>query len=324
MRRIAAWSVCVLAALSLVCPAAAQVDSPVTPNASLPAAPTQQIEIDPYDPGYTWGDTTVDTALAFVNAEKAFARSVEAELGVTFNLVETDYFLFYTDLSEREAYEWQRVLDLMYERVSSLLGIPDGINVFRGKATVFLFADKRGFVEFEQRFYNHRVSFEAGICHQHGTGEVRIAFYRIDHERAMRQLMVHEAAHGVVHRYRSPNRVPDWINEGIAEWTAFAVLNFVQPFRHREAVSKRAIVARGNRLGEAFWQDGNFAAEDYGAALGLTKVLLRKGRPAFHDFIGQIKDGQSYEAAMQDIYGYGIDRLVALYGRTLNIRDLRP
>jgi len=300
-------------------------DVPHSAGASRQASETApDAPVDPYDPRYTWGDTNSATAPAFVAAEKAFADRVANELGLALNLVETDHFLFHTDLPPREAHEWQRVLDLMYERVNWLLGVPEGVNLFRGKATVFLFADQAKFVEFERRFYNHRVTYEAGICHQHPTGEVRIAFYRIDHTRAMRQLMVHEAAHGVIHRFRSPARIPDWLNEGIAEWTAYAVLNFPHPFKQREVISQRAIIDRGGRLGDAFWQDGRFSAADYGAAFGLVKILLRKGKPAFHDLVDRLKDGQTYDKAIEAVYGYDIPHLVSLYGRSINVPNLKP
>jgi hypothetical protein len=303
---------------------------PTTPARALPLAPPRDAAsharpVDPFDPRYTWGDTNAATAPAFVVAEKAFAQRVANELGLTLHLVETDRFLFYTDLDPREAHDWQRVLDLMYERVGSLLGVPDGVNLFRGKATVFLFRHQRDFAAFERRFYDHRVTFQAGVCHQHGTGEVRIAFHRIEHDLALRQLMVHEAAHGVLHRFRNPTRIPDWLNEGIAEWAAFRVVNhFPQPFRQREAVSRHAIAERGNRLGEAFWQDGRFAAADYGAAFGLLKILLRKGTPAFQDFVALLKDGTPFPEAIPRVYGYDLSHLVTLYGRSINVRDLTP
>ncbi|MEM0914200.1 MAG: hypothetical protein AAGK09_06265 [Planctomycetota bacterium] len=291
--------------------------APLAPSA--PAADS----VDPYDPRYTWGDTNAATAPAFVAAERDFAQRVADELGIQLRLVETDHFLFYTDVSEREARDWENVLDLTYERVCWRLGVPEGIRLFRGKATVFLFRDRARFVQFERAFYNHRVTYEAGLCHQHSTGEVRIAFYRIDHERALRQLMIHETAHGVIHRFRSPTRIPDWINEGMAEWTADVVLGFPQPFKQREAISKQAIIDRGGRLGDTFWQDGRFSAADYGAAYGMVKVLLRKGRPAFAEFVALLKDGVPYDRAIEAVYSYNLDELVRRYGRTINIRELR-
>ncbi|MEM1208405.1 MAG: hypothetical protein AAGI54_03980 [Planctomycetota bacterium] len=303
----------------------AQEGSPPAKASAAPSAlTTPAAPIDPYDPRFTWGDTNASTAPAFVAAELDFAQRVADELNVRLRLVETDHFLFFTDVSEREARAWEGVLELTYERVAWRLGVPEGVHLFRGKATVFLFRDRADFVAFERAFYNHRVTYEAGICHQHPTGEVRIAFYRIDHERSLRQLMIHETAHGVIHRFRSPTRIPDWLNEGMAEWTADKVLQFSPPFKQREAISKQAILDRGRRLGDAFWQDGRFSAADYGAAYGLVKVLLRKGRPAFCDFIVRLKDGTPYDRAMRAVYGYDVEELVRRYGHTINIRDLKP
>lgn len=269
----------------------------------------------------TWNDVAPEQFEQLVEREKALAGQVGDRLGVNLNLIETDYFLFYTDLEPKEAYEWQRVLDLMYQRVSYLLEIPDGVNVFKGKATVFLFQHKDHFIAFEREFYQNQVTFEAGICHQHFTGEVRIAFHQIDDEKQLQQIMVHEAAHGVVHRYRSPNRIASWLNEGIAEWTAYSVVNYKQPYKWKKRASANVVKERG-RFDPEFFNDDNYKVDFYGTSLAMVELLQRRGRPRFIAFINGIKDGLTWQESLLEHYEMTPDDLVSAYGKSIGIRDL--
>ncbi len=271
--------------------------------------------------GVTWGDVDAARVAELVAMEKAIAQRVSEKLGLELNLIETDYFLFYTDLPPKEAYEWQRLLDLMYQRVSYLLEIPEGVNVFKGKALVFFFKDKQGFVDFEREFYQNSVTYEAGICHQHFSGEVRIAFYQIDDEPQLRQVMVHEAAHGVVHRFRSPRRIDSWLNEGIAEWTAYSVINYKQPFKWKKQQSAEAVKQAG-RIDPAFFSDQDFKPDFYGTSLAMVELLLRRGRPKFIAFIHGIKDGLTWQESLAEHYDMSPDELVRAYGRSIGARDL--
>lgn len=288
------------------------------PEPVLPAdVPPQQADAA----NATWNDVAPEQFEQLVEREKAMAGRVGAELGVNLNLIETDYFLLYTDLDPKDAYEWQRVLDLMYQRVSYLLEIPEGVNVFKGKATVFLFKHKEQFVAFEREFYQNQVTFEAGICHQHFTGEVRIAFHQIDDELQMKQIMIHEAAHGVIHRYRSPRRVTSWLNEGIAEWTAFSVVNYKQPYKWKKRESANVVKQRG-RFDPAFFDDDNYKADYYGTSLAMVELLLRRGRPRFIAFVNGIKDGLTWQESLLEHYEMTPDDLISAYGRSIGMRDL--
>ncbi len=271
---------------------------------------------------WTWEAIDAADPADPVARDKAFAAHVAQALGLTFNVVETDYFLFYTNLSKREAYEWQRLLDLMYDRVSYLLGIPKGVNVFKGKALVFMFAEKGQFAAFERRFYEHEVTFEAALCHQHDTGEVRIALYKLEDDKYLKQVMIHEAAHGVVHRFHSPQRVVVWLNEGIAEWTASRVLNYTQPYKWKKKVSADHIRRQG-RLDADFFQEGGFSAERYGSSLAMVEILLRRGRPKFVQFIREIKDGKPWQESLRDKYDLSPDDLTRLYGQTIGMPNLK-
>ena len=291
-----------LIACGLMSGPGAQADAPAT------AMTWQQVDaLDTQDP---------------VAQDKAFAQRVARQLGLSFHLVETDYFLFYTNLSPREAYEWQRVLDLMYERVSYLLGIPKDTNVFKGKALVFMFAEKGQFAAFERQFYQHEVTLEAALCHQHDRGQVRIALYKLEDEKYLKQVMIHESAHGVVHRFHSPARVIVWLNEGIAEWTASRVLNYPQPYKWKKKVSAKDIRQKG-QFDQAFFFPDAFPSQHYGTALAMVEILLRRGRPRFIRFIGAIKEGKTWQQSLRDEYDLSPDDLVRLYGQTINLPHLQ-
>ncbi|MCH2204212.1 MAG: basic secretory family protein [Fuerstiella sp.] len=100
-------------------------------------------------------------------------------------------------------------------------GFPSGQNVWRGKAVVVAFMQENSFHAFEQQVMGNPTSTGAqGICHTFPNGRVVVGCYRGESPSYFGVVLVHETAHGYIHRYRSTARIPSWINEGVADWVA--------------------------------------------------------------------------------------------------------
>src|SRR5690606_17365852 len=153
----------------------------------------------------------------------------------------TDYFLFYTDLDRREAERWGALLDRMYDRLCDLFGVARGTNIWRGKCLIFVFRDPQDYYRFEAQVHGQPGDDTAGRCWQFGDGRVHITFYRQPHESRFAHVLVHEAVHGFLHRYRSPARIPSVWNEGLAEVIAGELVPRARSVTQRQNDSHRIL-----------------------------------------------------------------------------------
>ena len=182
-----------------------------------------------------------DRTAATAAMRKVGAEAMEV-VGVRAEAVETDFFIVTGDLPKPELQRWGRELDAMYARVADMLQVPKGINLFWGKAVVLLYERQETFRLSEASVF--RVKAPAtlrGICHMTGP-QVAISAYRGNDEAEFASTLVHETLHGIVHRYATPARLPDWANEGFAEWIARACVPNVSVRSRRSRQSASRII----------------------------------------------------------------------------------
>src|SRR5688500_478920 len=136
-----------------------------------------------------WPKLTDEQRAGRVEELKKFAGEAGKKLKKDLQLRETKYFLFYSDLPAQEAANWAGLLDRMYDRLAELFAVEreprapgagrgDYVNVWSGKALVFVFKEASDYYRFEQVVHNTPAEGTAGLCHCFGDGRVHIAFYR--------------------------------------------------------------------------------------------------------------------------------------------------
>jgi hypothetical protein len=139
----------------------------------------------------------------------------------------------------------------------------------------------------------------AGMCHTFGDGMVHIAFYRQPQELEFAHVLVHESVHGFVHRYRSPARVPSWVNEGLAEWIATQLLLDKRPNRPKEVrYLAQQLLIQYQGLG-AFFDAPHIEAWHYPVSEMMTTMLVERGKGGYVKFVNAIKDGEPWEDALK-------------------------
>src|SRR5439155_26581439 len=192
-----------------------------------------------------WGMLTDEQQAAEVERLKAFAETAGKRIGRNLSLHETQYFLFYSDLSPRDAANWAGLLDRMYARLAELFGVKkqEGdshayANVWYGKALVFVFQSADDYRQFQVRVHQTDPASSAGMCHCFGDGKVHIAFYRQPNGLSCAHVLVPESVHGFVHRYRGAATVPSWANEGLAEVIADELVPQPGRARARESLAR--------------------------------------------------------------------------------------
>src|SRR5690606_14870676 len=118
---------------------------------------------------------------------------------------------------------WISLVDKMYDRMCEVFDLDKEKNIWDGKCLLMLFKDQRDYLLYNATAYNNNATGSAGICYQFGNGHVHIAMYRQPDENELAHVLVHEATHGFLFRYQSSYHVPNWLNEGLAEYIATAL-----------------------------------------------------------------------------------------------------
>ncbi len=238
---------------------------------------------------------------------------------------ETHEFLFVSNMPKEQVAPYATSLDKMYDMMCQMYRIKRGTPVFKGKCLVVAFVDKVDFERFEQEFMSNNVQDGVmGLCHQSSSGDVLISCYRGNDPLYFGQLLVHETSHGFIHRYRSASRLPSWANEGMAEWIAMALVPY-QGGVARKQESARSIL-RSSRtmqgLLEAEKVDGGL--QHYGMSSLLTDFLIRADKVKYANFVDGMKEGKKWEESLKDTYGATREQLIANFGQSIGVADLRP
>jgi hypothetical protein len=213
-------------------------------------------------------------------------------------------------------------LDAMHDFLCDLYGITRGEPVWKGKCLVVAFLHEQDFQAFEARFMKTRMQGAHGLCHQSSDGRVIMACHRGDDAPAFAHMLVHETSHGFNHRWMSPERLPNWLNEGIAEWVGTKVVpgsNQV-PLKEAHALD---FMRRTGTLGDDFLGQQNIDAVQYGMASSLVKFLARDLKK-FAAFVQGIKEGTPVEESLQASYKISLADLIQAYGAAVGVPQLKP
>jgi hypothetical protein len=134
-------------------------------------------------------------------------------------------------------------------------------------------------------------------------------------------MLVHETSHGFNHRWMSPQRIPNWLNEGIAEWVGTKVVPGSNQVALKEAKAAEYMRSHGD-MGEDFFTAQNIAAVQYGIASSLVRFLARDPKK-FAAFVRSVKEGVPVDEALEAVYKGSFDDLVKSYGAAVGVPHLK-
>ena len=270
---------------------------------------------------YTWQPKIAIASKDAIASEDHYANSVSASLNIQLKRYETKYFLLYTNIAPDAALKWEKQLDPIYAQLTELLSLPKNYNIWRGKAAIYLFKNKDQFVHFEKKYYKNDITYEAALCHQHYTGEVRLALYNTKDQLFLHQLFVHEMMHGIIHRYHTSKRIPTWLNEGISEWASHKIVGDAPMFKLKKDLSKKFLHNTGY-LPNDFFGDYTFKPEFYGTAYTLTQTLNDISKNKFIQFIKLIKEHHTWQNALKTAYKMTPGELIQTYAKHIGLKKL--
>ncbi|MFM9011108.1 MAG: hypothetical protein ACKON8_09630 [Planctomycetota bacterium] len=235
---------------------------------------------------------------------------------------ETHEFLVASDIPAPQLAPFLADLDAMHDALCDLYGIPRGEPGWMGKCLVVAFLREDDYVAFEARFMKADTRGTQGMCHQRSDGRVVTACHRGSDPAAFAHMLVHETSHGFNHRWMSPQRLPNWLNEGIAEWVGARVVRGCDQVPLKEARAAAFMRSTGG-VGPAFVTADNIQPMQYGIASGMVRFLIARDAQAFASFVRAIKEGEAVDAALADSFGGSLDDLLRSYGRSIGLPTLR-
>ena len=248
-----------------------------------------------------WPELSAADHAAEVERLRAFVDRIRAAFP-RLELHQTHEFLVATDIPAAETGPYLASLDALHDLLCDLYGIPRGEPLWKGKCLVVAFRDEDDFHAFEGRFMGADVPRGVhGLCHQSSDGRVVMAGHRGRDLDAFAHMLVHETSHGFNHRWMSPQRLPNWLNEGLAEWVGTQVVPRSRQVPLKEAEA-RAFMQQTGSLGPEFFTAENIQPIQYGIASQLVKFLVMRDRKKFGEFVRGIKEGMTAEESLEAAY----------------------
>jgi hypothetical protein len=265
-------------------------------------------------------------ATAEMRREAAAAMEVA---GIRFDPVETASFILCGDLPRADMQALSVRLEEMHGRVSSMLGVPQGLNLFWGKAVILCFDRQDTFRLAEAAVFRHKVPDSLrGICHQQGP-KVFISTYRGNDPTEFATTMVHETVHGLVHRYATSLRIPTWANEGFADWVARECVpgSRVDQSRRKQGLEWLRKGGDPQRVMAMAMEDGTWPGEDsvgYAVSYLMVDLMIADRAPKFGAWVKAVKGGKPWQQALAEDFGVDPARLAASVTQWYRTNDGAP
>jgi hypothetical protein len=299
-------------------------ESPATGSGELPPAQSSK-RLDP-NQVVKYQKATPEEHAAAIEEARNLAKRVGDELKVKFTEFQTDHFICFNDWDPREADFLKENLEGAYACVSKQFDIPVKENVFVGKLPVFMFKNHDDFDRFAQQldgfsppktvagYYASRVFADGSQTGGH------MAMWKPDisgndvagAERRWAYVLVHEFTHAFVARYRSNQRIPRWLNEGVAE----VIAN--DKFPRAGARDRARRMALMNVDVSSIFNDDNMpGGEMYPVMMTMVQTLISQNRKEFLKYFDDLKAGVDPDAALKKHFNTDYPGLVTAWKKYL-------
>ena len=267
-----------------------------------------------------WPQLTAEEHAAEVTSLKAFVSEVRRKFPAL-TVSETHEFLVASDVPPAQFAPFVANLDSMHDFLCELYGMPTGEPLWKGKCLVIAFLNEADYVAFEEGVLKSGMQGTQGVCHQRSDGRVIMVCHRGADPAAFAHMLVHETSHGFNHRWMTPQRLPNWLNEGIAEWVGTRVVKNCDQVPLKEARAAAFMRSQGT-LGPGFFTAANIEPTQYGMASGMVRMLISRDARKFAEFVRGIKEGTPVEESLQRSFGGSLDDLVKAYGAAVGVPHL--
>ena len=273
----------------------------------------------PADAWPVMGPAERDAALAQMKSD---AKQILRLGALQMAPLETDHFLVYADLPAIKVARLANGLESVYEIMDELFGADIAGNRFWGKAVVLYFTDSDRFRLVEAESFDQLVDRDVlGICQPVGakvfinlTGDVA--------SDAFRAAVARSVAHGFMHRFRSPKRLPVWANEGLAEYVASRVAPGAAEAERRRSEAL-AYIRTGGDLAAVFNAGWSDPWPPVGTAVGglMTALMIDQQAQRFRRWVIAVKKGTDWHDALAQDYGVALAPLVDTFTQYYRVNN---
>jgi hypothetical protein len=250
-----------------------------------------------------------------LSAYRQYGAKVQEVLGRDITLVESEHFLIWTDWEPRYRKRLGEWLESAYAALCRQFELDPAENVFLAKCPVFCFKARGKFQRFGRDFDGYDARDATGYTRSiESNGHVHVVLLRqgrtpVDFDR-FAWTLVHESTHAFVHRLHSSRLIPHWVNEGLAEWTAEAVLGDRCPAKEVASLASRVLVRHDVPTRPLLESAAPIEVHEYPIAHSTVAYLLFSDSTRFRGFLKSLKSGDEVGAALSASYeGLTIDQL---------------
>ena len=273
----------------------------------------------PAQPWPPMGPGERDAAIAEMKSD---GTQILRQGGLQVAPLETDHFLVYADLPSIDVARLANRLESVYEIMDELFGADVTGNRFWGKAVVLYFTDSDRFRLVEAESFDQLVGRDVlGICQPVGA-KVFISLTGDVASDAFRAAVARAVAHGFMHRFRSPKRLPVWANQGLAEYVASRAAPGAADAERRRGEAL-VYIRNGGDLAAVFDAGWSDAWPPAGTAVGglMTALMINQQPERFRRWVIAVKQGTDWTKALADSYGVPFAPLVDTFTQYYRVND---
>lgn len=250
-------------------------------------------------------------------AESAPPDAPDAPTAAPIETVETAGFVLYGDLPRARLAEWSWQLEQCEAALARMIAPAPGkaAPASGGKIVVLALTNRDRFDRIEREAFRQVVpAGQHGITHYRGPSAI-VMLHLTDDPIETTDTLLRKTALALLHRHRSPARLPAWANEGLVAFAAGDVAPETDLARDRLRTGRKFIRQGGNLAAalDAGYDHPTWAEnESTITAVGLLVIeLMMRERPErFAAWINAIKDGAAWTEALKTNFAASRDQLL--------------
>jgi hypothetical protein len=237
------------------------------------------------------------------------ADRAREEVGVKLHSIETPHFVVFSCFDKANDKGVAGTCEDMYKMLCKQFDVADDETVYVGKCGIFLLGTKEQFAKFAITIdKQEEMAAKAAGYFKSGSMPSYIVMNAPLDKVGYKTVLVHESTHAFLWRYISDHQVPLWLNEGIADASASALVPSGRLPGRLKSATKHAI-KDGEDVMHVF-KHVELNDFDYGIAQSWVQFLIARDHKAFIKFVTLCKEGKDEADAMQESYKLTRDEFV--------------
>ena len=242
-----------------------------------------------------------------LNLYREFGDKVRDKIAPNLVLLETRNYLIWTDWPESKRNKIPEWAEQIYREMCTKFGVTGSDPIWLGKCPIYCFRDKTGFNKFAREVDGYERSAKSlGYTKTANNGYAHVVMKKLGdkevHINQFASTMVHELTHAFMHNYISPQNLPPWLNEGIAEYFSELVLGDKCQAGERAIATAKYYVDRNKPIDDIFEFTESPPGQYYPIAHSLVEFMISKDSKAFVGVVSDIKASMKPEDSLARRY----------------------